>query len=194
MFTIKAEIHNALLGDNDTEAARVLNRPGETTFFWGFDDIARAPAGDTEPHEFVVKRLNSTIPWQKLYAMWIKDQLSNLAEAVGARRLTYPEMTPEEIGAHFANAMSADQILDDIDAALGIKVVFPNPYPDELGLATSRGLVGFRALQALYQAWRIKQIAGKQSAFKVLEIGAGVGRTAYFANVLGIRDCNKFCA
>ncbi len=188
LFSIKAEVHNALLGDDLAEAARVLERPDQTTFFWGFDDIARAPPGELEPHDFVLRRLNKTLPLETIRGLWLMDALSNLAEAVGARRVTYPEMEPADVGALYANSRSADQILDDIDSALGIKLQFPNPFPNEQGLSTKRGIVGFRSLQAVYQAWRIGQIARGNKYFKVLEIGAGLGRTAYFAWLFGIRN------
>lgn len=188
LLSIKADVHRALLGDNADEAARVLGRPSETSFFWGFDDIAKAPPGEVEPHELVVRRLNGAISWQKLHAMWLMDMLNSLAEAIGARRMTYPEMQPADVGAYYANVRSADQILDDIDETLGIKLQFPNPFPNETGLNTKRGIAGFRALQAVYQAWRIGQFSRSRADFKVLEIGAGLGRTAYFADLFGIKD------
>jgi hypothetical protein len=64
---------------------------------------------------------------------------------------------------------------------------WPNPFPSELGLQSRRGVIGFRAIQALYQAWRIAQIAGGKPDFKVMEIGAGLGRTAYFATLFGLK-------
>lgn len=69
-----------------------------------------------------------------------------------------------------------------------MEVEFPTPYAGEHGLQTSRGNASFRALQSLYQAWRIAQIAAGKKPFRVLEIGAGLGRTAYFASKLGIDD------
>ncbi|MBV9734815.1 MAG: putative sugar O-methyltransferase, partial [Acidisphaera sp.] len=53
---------------------------------------------------------------------------------------------------------------------------------------TGRGIQTYRATQALYQAWQLKKITGDTVAPKVLEIGAGSGRTAYYAWRLGIRD------
>jgi hypothetical protein len=89
---------------------------------------------------------------------------------------------------HEATRQTANEIADQIDGALGIKLTFPNPFPGELGLSSSRGVIGFRAIQAVYQAWRIAQIADGKPNFKVMEIGAGLGRTAYFANVLGLKN------
>jgi hypothetical protein len=57
-----------------------------------------------------------------------------------------------------------------------------------VGLITSRGIVSYRALQAIYQAWRITPLAGTKPDVHVLEIGAGLGRTAYYAWRAGIRN------
>lgn len=188
LFDIKAEVHDALLSGDHNEASRVLSRPDETAFFWGFDDIAKGPHGEVEPHELVIRRLNGTTSWKALYALWIHDTLTSLAEAMGARRMIYPEMEPSDIGSHYATVRSADDLLKDIEETIGLELHFPNPFPNAMGLATKRGTVGFRALQAFYQAWRISEIAGKNPDFKVLEIGAGLGRTAYFADQMGVRN------
>ena len=42
--------------------------------------------------------------------------------------------------------------------------------------------------QALYQAWRIKKLLNGIQNPRVLEIGAGLGRTAFYANELGIKN------
>jgi hypothetical protein len=41
---------------------------------------------------------------------------------------------------------------------------------------------------ALYQAWRIWQLAGKRRSPRILEIGGGLGRTAYYARKFGVTD------
>ena len=89
---------------------------------------------------------------------------------------------------HDVSAQTTDQILDQIDGALGLKLDFPNPFPNELGLPSSRGILGFRSIHAIYQAWRIAQIAKGRRDFKVMEIGAGLGRTAYFSNIFGVKN------
>jgi hypothetical protein len=64
----------------------------------------------------------------------------------------------------------------------------PNPFPSEWGLVSSRGIVSFRVPQALYQAWRIAQLLKGIEKPRVLEIGGGLGRTAFYARQFGIRD------
>src|SRR5437667_3844528 len=48
LFALKKEIHDALLGDDVAEAARLLSNPAQTTSFWGFDAVTKAPPGETE--------------------------------------------------------------------------------------------------------------------------------------------------
>jgi hypothetical protein len=188
LTTIKRDVHEALIGNDVPAAAAMLRNPAETTMFWGFDAIAKAPPGALEPHQQVLTTLNASIDWQRLYSLWLMNGLKSLAEALGARRVPYPETLPHHIGIHEAGHTTPDQILAQIDAVLGFELKIPNPFPGELGLPTQRGVVGFRTIQAIYQAWRIAQIRNGQADFKVLEIGAGLGRTAFFAAAFGIED------
>jgi hypothetical protein len=82
----------------------------------------------------------------------------------------------------------ADDVLDQIDSALGFRIPVPNPFPAEYGLVTGRGIVSFRVPQAMYQAWRIARLLNGIARPKVLEIGGGLGRTAFYARQFGIRD------
>ncbi|MET4607055.1 hypothetical protein ABIB90_006559 [Bradyrhizobium sp. JR4.1] len=185
---LKREIHDGLIGTDQAIAAKLLRNPGENTLFWGFDAIAKAPPGAIEPHEYVIKSLNRTEDWRTLYALWLMNGLRSVAESLGARRVPYVETVPDQVGMHDVSAQTTDQILDQIDGAIGLKLHFPNPFPNELGLPSSRGIVGFRSIHAIYQAWRIAQIAKGRHDFKVMEIGAGLGRTAYFANIFGVKN------
>jgi hypothetical protein len=46
-----------------------------------------------------------------------------------------------------------------------------------------RGVISHRAVQALYQAWRLSQLRAFTKGGKTVEIGAGLGRTAWFASL-----------
>ena len=63
---------------------------------------------------------------------------------------------------------------------------FPAPFRGELGHSTSRGPAGYRAIQALYQTWRLFQLVGPKQS--IVEIGPGMGRTAYYAYRAGLTD------
>jgi putative sugar O-methyltransferase len=44
------------------------------------------------------------------------------------------------------------------------------------------------AVQALYQTWRITHLLGGALDARIIEIGAGLGRTAFYVRQFGIRD------
>ena len=181
IFNLNNDIHEALIGADEARAAELLQNPQNTAHFWGFDMPAKAPAGQVEPHQSLLEHLDHGASWQDLLAVWTYDKLRTLAEAVGAVNLHYPESpkAPQHYG--------TDELLDMIEGRIGTKLVFPNPFAGEYGLGSSRGIVSFRALQSLYQAWRIRELTSGSNG-KVLEIGAGLGRTAFFAHQLGVPD------
>jgi hypothetical protein len=182
---LKKPIHEALIGDDVVRATAILRDPASNVFFWGFDAIAKSPEGKLEPHELVLKRSSARADWRELYALWLCDGLLSFAEAVGAGRASYPEIHVDAALADGGRAFDVDAVIDLIEHEIGLALNFPNPFVNEAGLRSKRGIIGFRAIQALYQGWRIGQLArGK----RVLEIGAGLGRSAHFARVFGVND------
>jgi hypothetical protein len=177
-----SDIHHALSGADESIAAGKLRDPASNAHFWGFDIIAKAPEGLMEPHKNFLVHLNKSMDWKKLHAILIYDMLTSVADALGARRLTNAEIPK------WLSFVAPDEILDNIEAAIGQPLEFPNPYRGEIGLPTRRGVVSYRALHGLYQGWRIAQFARGNRGFRVLEIGAGLGRNAYFANRFGVED------
>ncbi|MBI5627068.1 MAG: putative sugar O-methyltransferase, partial [Nitrosomonadales bacterium] len=103
--------------------------------------------------------------------------------SVGAVPLDNPETWAASAGKPY----DAEDILAKLSKSCWPFSV-PNPFPAEFGLSTSRGIVSYRVPQALYQAWRIKQLVKGIEHPRILEIGAGLGRTAYYAHELGIKD------
>jgi len=167
-------IHEAIM---EGKAAAILDRPADTDLFYGFDNMFK---------DFTEQVRNSPDSRTGL-ANHFHDLLVTTAEAVGAQRVWNIHG-----GAMFPNkekpaSDDIEKILDAISEKIGIDVDFPNPFPDEFGLKTSRGIASDRSIQAIYQAWRIKQLS-HQYGSRVLEIGAGMGRIAYYAHKLGVRD------
>jgi hypothetical protein len=148
----------------------MLRNPNSNMLCYGFDNINRNDPGPA-------------VAWWREW-MWqlAADNLLRLAEAIRVRRLENPEAPGP------GKPADPEAILRDLDSALGFTVKFPNPFPEEIGLATSRGVVSYRAVQALFQAWRIAELVHRRPAARVLEIGAGLGRTGYFAHLFGLRD------
>jgi SAM-dependent methyltransferase len=114
------------------------------------------------------------------YGQMIHDALQRVAVASGALRFPYP---PGNDPLH-----SIEDLLNSLDDLLGFRIEFPNPFRYEFGLATSRGIANFRAIQSVYQAWRTKLIAQSLRGDRILEIGAGLGRNAYYAQKLGFQS------
>ena len=166
--------HSAFMGGQTDSAAAILRSPASSDLFYGFDNLTAS----TNPKAVVQGDQDQ-----------VMDHLVRLAEAVGARPLDNPMAYLFRGDAPTVlDATSADTIIRQIETALGCTLSFPNPYPEEIGLLTSRGIASIRVVPAVYQAWRIKQLLKGIAHPRVLEVGAGLGRTAYFAWQLGIRD------
>lgn len=168
---MKAAMHAILASGETPRIALLLRDPAASTWFYGFDGLAQNLLRPDDP------------AWMDRVRFENYDSLLRLAEAVGAYRLENPE-TPAPMRA----VPDVEEILAAIDRRIGIRLDFPNPFPREVGLVTSRGIASYRALQAVYQAWRIGDLLAERRDARVLEIGAGLGWTAYYAWRLGIRD------
>lgn len=170
---LKAPSHQLLTGDDNGALASHLADPARSTLHYGFDELY--DHSGLEDHG--LSRLS-------MEPSWIYDTLRGLAEAVGVLRLEYPEAY------HFYEPPSPDveAILLLLDEAFGFRILFPNLFPGDVGLATSRGIATFRAIQSLFQAWRTFEMAARKSDARILEIGGGLGWTAYFAHQFGLKN------
>lgn len=119
-----------------------------------------------------------------LLAAWTYDKLVSLAEAVGALRLELPES-----GAWAENVeLPAEALFARIEQKLGLDLSPPSHIGAYLGICVGDRTLQMRALEAIYAAYRLKQIATARGMSRVCEIGAGAGLTAYYAALLGIDD------
>jgi hypothetical protein len=156
------DIHTAAIESNLEILSELLRSPHRTDLFYGFDFLARSLA------------LPSTDDERAQHSRAVHKMLADLCEVTGA--------------VNAARDLSAEALISRLDEVLGFRVDFPNPFPYEPGLRTSRGIISSRALGALYQTWRIMTLVKGSDRPKVLEIGAGLGRTAYYSYKAGIRD------
>jgi len=169
-------IHQVFMTGTVAEAERILRDPASTELHHGFD---------TTVADFTKRLLASEATSQGL-AKTCKMKLLTLGDALGVTSLDNPEAYcahPEP-----APAPETDELLEGIERALGFRIDFPNPFPNEFGLATKRGIAGYRAINALYQAHRIRTLVVRIPKPRILEIGGGTGRTAYYAHKLGLKD------
>jgi hypothetical protein len=166
-------LHQALMAKRHAEVGVILRNPGASSIFWGIDTLTS---------DFLPLSIGAAN--QGNMALTCLASLVRLAEATGAM----PIFNPEQSWRNKESPLTADQVLDRLDTLLSVKIRFPNPYPNELGVLSTRGIASYRAIHAIYQAWRIAQLVKGKHSPRVLEIGAGLGRTAYYARLLGIKD------
>jgi hypothetical protein len=163
-------IHETLMTGTKDQVAALLRDPASSDLLYGFENLSKSLLD--------YPRLEDTDdPYQAF------DSLLCFAEALGVVRAenheTYGLRRPPR-------APKPDDIMDVIESHLKVKLRVPNPYPNEFGLRTRRGVLSYRAAQAIYQAWRIKELVGNTDNPSVVEIGAGLGRTAFYARAMGI--------
>jgi hypothetical protein len=169
-------IHQVFMAGTVDAAERILRDPASTELHHGFD---------TTVAEFT-KRLMASAATAQGLAKTCKAKLLTLGDALGVTGLDNPVAycaSPEA-----QPALETDELLERIERALGLRIDFPNPFPNEFGLATQRGIAGYRAINALYQAHRIKSLVAGIRNPRILEIGGGTGRTAYYAYKVGLKN------
>jgi SAM-dependent methyltransferase len=171
--TRSVDVLKALEGDDVEKVRELLRYPARHDLMYGLDQVnlthCREHAANTE---------YTNLQW----GLRIGEKIVRLGEAMGLVCVRNPEF-PGDGEVRDENTIEA--VLRAIDQHLGFTIDFPNPYPDEFGLQTFRGVADHRSVIAVYQAWRLQQM---MLGSRVLEIGAGNGRTAYYARKLGFTD------
>lgn len=193
---MKQSVHDALLEGNEDRVSQILSHPAKSLLFYGFDDLVlnRMPSSRSWKDSFLYFGLyDLALNFTPSSDCWQADSeakatiafklLRTLAGATGASRYLNPEQPRDFLG--FSDV---EEILLALDKTFGFKIDFPNPYFGERGLPTTRGIASYRAIQSLYQAWKSAQLAGDPRRCRVLEIGAGLGRSAYYAMKFGFKD------
>lgn len=165
-------IHQVFKNGQLNAATDILRYPAKTDLFYGIDNLSSS---------FMYVYQNPDVPIN--VARENLDKLMRFAEGIGALPLDNPE---ENFGP--AISYDAETVVKLIEQTINLDLSFPNPYPYEYGVLTSKGVISYRVPQALYQAWKIKQLVKNVKNPRVLEIGAGLGRTAYYAKLFGIQD------
>jgi hypothetical protein len=165
-------LHQVFMTGDAPAAAKILRDPASSDLHYGFDSTIA---------EFTRTRAASAQN-RADYAVDCKMRLVTLAESLGLIRLENPENYPH-VPASPAGP-ETEALLAMLDRLFGFRIEFPNPFPDEFGLQTARGVAGERAVYALYEAYRVRSLRPAS----VVEIGAGMGRAAYYGFRLGLRD------
>jgi hypothetical protein len=163
----KSDVKAALDARNINALRSFLQNPDQSLLFYGFEQITRASPGTGD---------------EATYQHMVRDSLKRLAEWTGAVRIHNPE------SGRSAAIHTDEELLSAIEARIGIQLAFPNPFTRNRGIPTSRGIVGYRALQGLYMAWRVKTLLRIFGGSRVLEIGGGLGWAAFYSRKLGVGD------
>ncbi len=157
----------------DTAAvSNILHRPHEGYLLYGFEDLG---VWSVEAYKSPERRTG--------YAAHCYELLQRLAQATGVLALPNPEAPDRE-----TSVPELPVLLDRLEAALGFSIRPTEPYPFYYGLETDRGVLGERVLNAVYCAWRIRQLTAGIASPRILEVGAGVGRLAEYAHRSGLTD------
>ncbi len=162
------EIHNALLR-GDGSAIEYLKDPGSTNLYYGVDNLAAD----------ILSKIPNESESEYLY-------LTNLIETLGQALGVANIQNPEQSGTRGGQSPGFEAVLERI-ANNCKNFVFPNPFLGEFGIESPYGLISYRAIQAFYQSELILRTCNYIDNHHVLEIGAGMGRTAFYSHLKGIQ-------
>lgn len=123
-----ADISEAFASGDRPRIEEILRNPASSDIFYGFDSTGRS------------LWLGGLRLEDRRAPALVLDGLVALTEALCARKMEIPE------NYYFwrVNRIRADEVLDQIDKAIGLKVRFRTRSPPEYGLVSSRGIVSFR--------------------------------------------------
>ena len=158
-----------LLQKNNDFFYNIISKPHTNNIQHGFSEITKSLISSHRYTNFYEKKT-------------IHDCIFRIACGLGAVKL--PEVYHKNNNANF----SSDELLDKIFDTIGLKSDFKNTFSMEKGIDTKYGLVSYATIQQLYHALKIFDILKNVQNPKVLEIGAGIGSSAYHAWNFGIKD------
>lgn len=166
------EVHEALVAGNLPAVTAFLRRPHLSNLHYGFEMM----------HASAAEKIAANPDLGRRQARWAHDVLVRVAEVTGAIRTYLPEIDTQD------RPWDPDALIEALDRVLGVALRFPNTVPQEWACTSRRGAVAYRATQAIYQAWRLRQLSAFARGTKTVEIGAGLGRTAFYATLFGTTD------
>ena len=157
----KSDIDAILMSGNINIVRDALLNPNQHNLLFGFENAFLQH----------FSALKSQADRQIAEARWIHDAFARFAEAIGAVRAGGPEAPFLKVN------YDVEDLVLAVENKIGIALSFPNPFTNEFGIKTSRGLASARAFQALYQSFRIDTILDLigGDGRNVVEIGAGTG-------------------
>ena len=174
--TRTSDIHEALIGEDEDRLANLLSDPGSNNLFYGFDNL------NIDTTQALIRSGDGAPAW----AAELAAMIAKLAESVAAKRIWQPEFGTTYPYYEQSQSRDMESLLRAIERGIGYGLTFPTPFPNEYGVATSRGIVSHRAVHAIYYASRLSMLRPRGRGCSILEIGAGMGRTAFYAHEWGL--------
>ncbi|TCA20959.1 putative sugar O-methyltransferase [Rhizobium leguminosarum] len=166
----QSDIHEALMSSDDQAIIDKLSDPQSNNLYYGVDNLAKDVIANFTADSLLKDHVE------------LRSVIDKLVVALGDAPLFNPEGGSRYPYKTRPRPLPVDDVVPIIDTYFGGALNFPNPFPGELGIATSKGVVSYRAVHAIYQA----VLARRYSDTNCLEIGGGMGRTAYYGRLLGL--------
>jgi hypothetical protein len=160
----QAPVHAALMAEGNDQLRRIFIDPSSVDLFYGVDNISRS-----------------------ILAKWDAASVSDVGASARADLFCLAQSLGIDAGKEL-RTFEPDVLLQELDGLLSQHVEFPNIFRGEIGLPTARGIASYRSIQALYQVARLRALLDRLENHSVVEIGPGMGRTAYYAYLSGIID------
>lgn len=128
------------------------------------------------------KKIVSDHTYRRWEALLSLDKLIALAEAIGALPLENPEQG--EFGLSIFS--DVNEIIEIIEKRLKIPIIPPNIEGGLYKLATKKGGIHSRDITAIYTSFRCRDILKNIVDSSICEIGAGIGKNAYYSYLFGV--------
>lgn len=161
-----SEVIGHLQNENFIQLEKMLADPLSNNLMYGFDNLC--------------KSLQSSLRLEtRTETAMTADHFLALAEFLGVTNYRGPEalVSPKK------KFVDVDPLIDSIiRKVFQREISLPNLYPGETGIITPFGLASLRVPAAIYQANQVVKLGAN-----ICEIGPGLGRTAYFANLIGVK-------
>tara|TARA_B100000579_G_scaffold408708_1_gene397063 strand:+ start:527 stop:1687 length:1161 start_codon:yes stop_codon:yes gene_type:complete len=163
-----------LINKDKNNFTKILNNPSEYNLHWGFDENCKD-----------LKKNYKSIQ-KKMFNFSIVDRLISLCEYINILKAYHPATS----SLFSTNNIDINKLIIEIEKKLEINLNFKNVFPGEIGVQTNNGILVYKEIQAIYNALKIKELIQYKNLkeVKILEIGGGLGRTAYYCNKFGINN------
>jgi hypothetical protein len=169
-----ADIHQALLDRDVRAVADAFRDPAQNHVLYGFETFYSG-SSVYEEHG------------RRVYVDATKDVLVRLAEALALIPLELPDGPWGEMwGTNIDTPVP--EVVESIEKRLGVRVAIEPVQRGFTGLAADGGVITRGSLDGLHAAQRARSLVDGVGTPRIMEIGAGLGYSAYYARQLGLTD------